>query len=73
MLQKYRDAGPVRLTAYERFYLWRRGPLDWHLVVINERLETEVAGGPYESKTEAELALPALARKHGCARTRKSR
>lgn len=63
----------ARLTAYERCYVWQRGPLDWHLIVITERMEAEVAGGSYESRTEAELALPAVARRHGCKRSKAAR
>lgn len=73
LLKKFRDVGPVRLTAYERIHLWQRGPLDWHLIVLTERMEAEVAGGSYESRTEAELALPTVARKHGCKRSGSAR
>ena len=70
VLKQFRDVGTVRLTAYERIYLWQRGPLDWNLLVINERMEAELAGGQYESRTEAELALPAIAREYGCRRSK---
>lgn len=70
LLKQYTDHGPVKLTEYERFYTWNPAPLQWHLIVINERLEAEVVGQQYESKTEALLALPRHARKHGCVRSR---
>lgn len=58
-----------RLTAYERFYIWNPGPLHWVLITITERFVAEVVGPKFESKTEALIALPALARKYDCVRT----
>lgn len=69
ILKPYNDAGTVRLTAYERFYSWSTGPLHWRLIVIDERFEAVVVGPEFESRTEALLALPALARQHGCVRS----
>lgn len=69
LLKPYRDAGTVRPTPYERFYAWTTGPLHWRLIVITERFEAVVVGPEFESLTEALLALPVLARKHGCVRS----
>jgi hypothetical protein len=59
----------ARLAAYERFYVWSPGPLQWRLVVITERFEAVVAGPVFESRSEALIALPALARQYGCQRS----